>query len=608
MADAQTVQLDVGDQEPTLDRTVGGGQDTLASDHQFVPDRSVSIVHGPPLSQEPGLGDLTLPGFLRQVTARYGEREALVQQRPDGVIERWSYRYLWKRAFEVAQALVACGLGKGERVGVLMTNRAEFLAAIFGATLAGGVAAPLSTFSTADELSHLLDASACSVLLMERRVLKKDLTRILGDLDPGIGQTEPGHLASTRFPFLRWIAVVDGPGGGAVEPWDAFLERGATTAEAQVEARAASVQPADPGVLFFSSGSTSKPKGILSAHRGVTLQMWRMRRQQGLADGVRTWTANGFFWSGNFAMVLGATLAAGGSLVLQSTFQSEEALDLMAAEKVNFLFAWPHQWAQLESATNWTTADLSSLTHIDIDSPIARHPTVASAWIEPRHCYGATETFTLSTAYPANTARDVAHDSFGQPLPGNRLKIVDPLTGEVTALGARGEIAIKGPTLMLGYLGVPLDETLDAEGYFRTGDGGYVDQEGRLFWEGRLNDIIKTGGANVSPVEIDSIVRDCPGVKVCQTVGVPHDTLGEIVVTCIVPHIDVSLDEETVRAFAREKLASYKTPRRVLFFAEQDLALTGSAKVKTADLRALAIRTLDQLDAAGSGSGGLQPR
>ena len=577
------------------------------SDHQFVPDRSVSIVHGPPLSQEPGLGELTLPGFLRQVTERHRDREALVQQRADDATERWSYGDLWERALDVARALIACGLGKGERVGVLMTNRAEFLAAVFGAALAGGVAAPLSTFSTADELDHLLSASACSVLLMERRVLKKDFAAILGELEPAVAETEPGRLTSMKFPFLRWIAVVDGAGFGAIEPWDTFLARGAKVPTALVETRAATVQPADPGVLFFSSGSTSRPKGILSAHRGVTLQMWRMRRQQGLADDVRAWTANGFFWSGNFAMVLGATLAAGGSLVLQSTFQPEEALELMTTERVSFLFAWPHQWAQLEGAPNWATADLSALTYIDVDSPIARHPSVATTWVEPRHCYGATETFTLSTAYPANTPRATAHDSFGQPLPGNRLKIVDPMTGALMVLGERGEIAIKGPTLMLGYLGIPLDETLDAEGYFHTGDGGSVDASGRLFWEGRLNDIIKTGGANVSPLEIDSVVRDCPGVKVCQTVGVPHDTLGEIVVTCIVPHGDVSLGEERVRAYAREKLASYKAPRRVLFFSEDDLQLTGSAKVKTADLRKLAIRTLDQLDAGGPSARGESP-
>ena len=345
-------------------------------------------------------------------------------------------------------------------------------------------------------------------------------------------------------------------------------------------------------MLFFSSGSTSRPKGILSAHRGVAIQLWRMGEQQKLDDGVRAWTANGFFWSGNFAMVVGGALGKGGSLVLQRTFQPDEALALMAAERVSFLFAWPHQWAQLEAAANWDEVDLSALRHIDVDSPIARRAEVATTWIEPRHCYGNTETFTLSTIYPAGTTREAAANSYGRPASGVVLKIVDPLTGAVLPLGARGEIAVKGPTLMLGYLGVALDETLDEDGFFRTGDGGWVDAEGRLFWEGRLNDIIKTGGANVSPVEIDGVIQEHPGVKVSQTVGVPHETLGELVVACIVPHAGARLDEAAVRAFAGEKLASYKVPRRVLFFAEDDLALTGSAKIKAGDLRALAAKRL----------------
>jgi len=149
---------------------------------------------------------------------------------------------------------------------------------------------------------------------------------------------------------------------------------------------------------------------------------------------------------------------------------------------------------------------------------------------------------------------------------------------------------------MLGYIGIPLDETLDDRGFFRTGDGGYLDEQGRLVWQGRLSDIIKTGGANVSPVEIDNVIRTMPGVKAVQTVGVPHETLGELVVACIVPHDDAQLDEATVRGFVRKQLASYKVPRKVLFFGEEELKLTGNAKIKASDVRKIATELL----AAGS--------
>ncbi len=553
-------------------------------------DQPLSIISGPPLEEEPGLGALTLGGWLRDVTERYGPREALVMHEPGGVT-RWTYDELWDRANEVARSLIACGVGKGTRVGILMTNRPEFLSAVFGTALAGGVATTLSTFSTPPELEHLLRSSGCSVLLLERNILKKDFARMVADLEPAIAEAGPGQLASVAFPFLRHIATV-GEGMGMIQAWDDFLALGEAVPQAMVEATAATVTPADPGVLFFSSGSTALPKGILSAHRGVSLQLWRWKRFYATSEDARAWSANGFFWSGNFGMAIGGALSAGGSLVLQATFQPEEALSLMDREKATMAIAWPHQWEQLEAAANWDEVNLSSLKYVGAHTPLAQHPTVTTDWQEPLSAYGNTETFTISAIFPSGTPEERIAGSHGEPQPGMVFKIVDPFSGETVPMGERGEIAVKGPTLMLGYLGIPLDETLDEQGFFRTGDGGYVDDSGRLFWEGRLNDIIKTGGANVSPVEVDALLLQCPGVKVAKTVGVPHDSLGELVVACIVAHAGADLDEDGVRAFAKEKLASYKVPRRVLFFAEEDLAQTGSAKIKTADLRAMAVERL----------------
>jgi fatty-acyl-CoA synthase len=554
--------------------------------------QQLSIVSGVPLSDEPGLGTLTLPGFLREVTQMYGEREALVWRTADGVT-RWTYAQLWERAIEVARALRQCGLGKDARVGVLMTNRPEWIAAVFGTALAGGVAVTLSTFSTPPELDYLIRTSAVSVLLFERKVLAKDFAAILGELEPAIGTSRPGTLESAKYPFLRRLALLDEPAPG-IEAWDEFLASGHKEPRELVEATAAQVLPSDAAVLFFSSGSTSKPKGILSAHRGVCIQLWRFRRMYGFSprDHIRGWTANGFFWSGNFTMVLGSTLASGGALVLQSTFDAAGALELMQAERVNFPFAWPHQWAQLEGAPNWNQVDLSSVRFADFKTPIAHHPTVSGEWYEPGHAYGNTETFTITTGFPANTAPEVHADSFGVPLPGVTLKITDPLTGDIVRRGEAGEISVKGPTLMLGYIGTPLDETLDIEGFFPTGDGGYLDDAGRLYWQGRLTDIIKTGGANVSPREVDEALIAHSGVKVAQTVGVPHQTLGEVVVSCVVPHDDVILDAEQLLAFLRQRLASYKVPRHVLFFGEDEVALTGSAKIKAGELRELAANQL----------------
>ena len=548
----------------------------------------LSCAFGPPLSAETGIGPLTLGEYLREITWKFGPREAAVLREGEHA-GRWTYAGLWGRPGDMARALIASGVTRGTRVGLLMTNRLEFLSGFFGIALAGGVATTISTFFTASELDEVLRASGCSILLFERNVLKKDFAAMLGELEPSILTARPGSIASPAYPFLRHaVAFGAVDGRSAIESWEGFLARGAAIPPALVDAASLAVESSDPGVLFFSSGSTGKAKGILSAHRGVCLQLWRWPQWYGFAEPPRTWSSNGFFFSGNFCQALGGALTSGGTLVLQRWFDAEAAIALMERERATMLLAWPHQWAQLEAASNYATANLSAMCYIDATTPIARHPTISTDWREPFHAYGCTETFTLISVFPGAAPADEVAGSHGKPTAGSTIRIVDPFSGEVVPFGKRGEVAVKGPTLMLGYIGTPLDETLDAEGFYRTGDGGYLDSEGRLFWEGRLNDIIKTGGANVSPLEIDKVIREVPGVKICQTVGVPDPLLGELVVSCIVPHEGHALDEDGIRAAAKEKLASFKVPRRVLFFTEEQINTTGSAKIKTNDLRTLA--------------------
>ncbi|MDB5725244.1 MAG: AMP-dependent synthetase [Novosphingobium sp.] len=552
----------------------------------------LSIARGIPLADEANIGALTLAGYIREVCERWPDNEAAVLH-IDGKVVRWTYADLWARTLATARSLVACGIGKGTRVGVICSNRPEYLSSVFGAALAGAVPTPISTFFTPTELDEVLRISGVSVLLMERRLLKKDYAEMLAGLVPAIVGAQPGAFISQQYPFLRHAAIVDSDEGlGAIEGWSAFCARGDAVADDIVLARADQVAPSDPGILLFSSGSTGKAKGILSANRAACLQLWRWPRWYDLHEPVRVWGANGFFWSGNFGQCIGGALGRGGCLILQRSFDAAEALELMEQEKATMPIAWPHQWAQLEAAANYQSVDLSSLKYVDIFTPLARHPSVNSTWRQPDAAYGNTETFTLISVYPSNTPESVQGKSHGVPTAGSIIKIVDPLSGTTMPLGERGEIAVKGPTLMLGYLGTPLDQSLDEDGFLRTSDGGFIDDQGRLFWEGRLNDIIKTGGANVSPLEIDDVIRTCPGVKVSQTVGVPDDLLGELVVACIVRHEGAVVTDEEIKAFAKLKLASYKIPRRVLFMAEDDLKTTGSAKIKTADLRKLAAERL----------------
>lgn len=566
-----------------------------------VRDLSVSLVRGIPLSEEAGIGALTIPGYLQEVCSRYGDSEAVVMHNATGVV-RWSYRDLWNNSVTVAKALIAAGVGKDTRVGILMTNRPEYLSMVFGTALAGGVSVALSTFSTPDELEHLLSASAISLLVFEDMVLKKNFATMLTELEPKIKQCEPGQLESARFPFLKQFVRLDGVTRAdaidnacldimAFEPWAAFIDTAARFSTEIVESRAASVSAGDVGGLFFSSGTTSLPKGILHSQQAFAIQWWRWPWVMAVKEPARAWTGNGFFWSGNISMIVGVAFSTGGAVILQPLFEETEAVKLIEAERITFMNGRPHQWARLQAVPGYDQADLSSLRYVTRGELIMAHATVNTDWKLPMS-FGTTETMTINTSFDADTPADEYAGSAGVPLPGNLLKIVDPETGALVPVGGRGEICIKGPTLMLGYIGKTLEQCFDDDGYYCTGDGGYVDAEGRMFWEGRLNDIIKTGGANVSPEEVDSIIAKFPGIKRSQTVGVEHETLGEMVVACVVPMADSVVEPDALVTFLKQKLASFKLPRKVLIFTEAEFALTGNEKAKAKEIKAEAFKRL----------------
>jgi fatty-acyl-CoA synthase len=553
--------------------------------------RPMSYVLGDPLGEAEDFGTLTLPAFLRDVTARYATREAVVLRTGSEEI-RWTYRALWDHASEVARALIAAGVGKDSRVGILMTNRPEWIAAAFGIAMAGGVVVALNTFSTPSELARQLEISAASIVLFERKVARTDFLDVLTGLEPAMAS---GASRSVRFPFLRRLVMLgDAPPGSAIESWTQFIAGGRDVPVAVAEAIAASITPADTGGLFFTSGSTGQAKAVLSRQLAMAIACYRYRWAMRLEGDVRAWSPNGFFWSGNFAILMGSTLAAGGAVILQPTFNAAEALTLIATERVTIGHCWPHQWAQLKASPAWAGADLSSLTYVTPTQPAAHHPSFTGATRLPARGFGCSETFTMNTVYLADTPIAISGTSHGVPMPGNIFKIVDPDTGETLPLGESGEIALKGPTLMIGYVGVSPEDTFDEHGFYHTGDKGRLDEKGRLFFEGRLKEMLKSGGANVAPAEIDQVLVRHPDVGIVRTVGVPHATLGEMIVSCVVPVEGSRPDEEALRSFLKDELAAYKIPRRILFLAEHDLPLTGaSSKIKSNALRDIAIARLE---------------
>jgi acyl-CoA synthetase (AMP-forming)/AMP-acid ligase II len=551
---------------------------------------------GPRLEDAAGVGALTLGGVLMEQCARFPGHEALVFDDPllGGTTVRWAYRDLEHHSRRVAKALLGFGVGKGGRVGIVMGNRPEAVAALFGAALAGAVAVPLSTFAPKPELSYQLAHADIGVLLIQTTMGKRCFATDVAELCPAAAA--PGPVADAHYPYLRHVAAL-GPTAEArdIRSWDAFLRAGDVVDDALLGAVSAEVHPSDPAIAVYSSGTTSHPKGVLHNHQAVSRQFWMQAQLFGRDERTRVWCALPLFWTAGMNVALGATLAGGGTWVMQEKFDAREALRLIERERVTEPHIFAHQARALEEHPDWPLADLSSCTKVFGKSVFTRHPTVTGdpTWNMPVG-YGMSETSSFFTGLPYWTPRDVFRKgSYGRLLPGNELRVLVPETGQCLGPNELGELVVRGPTLMEHYVKQTRADCFDADGFYHTGDVGFFDDDGLVYWGGRRTEMIKTGGANVSPAEIEVQLQAFEPVKLSRAVGVPDDEREEIVVLCVELKEGATATEAEVQAFLRDRLASYKVPKRVLFFADGGIPLNRSGtKVKDEGLIATVVQRL----------------
>lgn len=527
----------------------------------------------------------TLADFAADAATRFGSAEAIVFDDPldGGATTRWTYADLWDASRRVARALVAQGVQPGERVAVVMGNRPETLAAAFGAATAGAVPALISTFAPRPELTRMLSTCEPVTVLTQTRLASHCHAEDIAALRPDVSTVR------------NVVAVGD--------DWDAWLdEADDPSLDAQVERRREAVRPDDDGLILFSSGTTDTPKGMLHTQSGPVRQFGLQGRVFRRDTTTRMWTPLPVFWSAGFVSAIGATLATGGTCILQELFDPPATLALLEREAVSEPYALPHQSLALAEHPNWTSTDLSALRFVYGKSVYARHPSVHGdeTWTMPVG-YGLSETCALFSAHDASTRVEIMRRSHGHLLPGNEVRVVDPVTGHPVAAGIEGELCVKGPSLMRRYLGRTREECFDDDGFFHTGDLGHVDDEDCLHFAGRLTEMIRTAGANVSPAEIEVQLRALPDVKLARIVGLPDDRLDEVVVACVTLTDGATTDAEQIKAFLRERISSYKVPRHVVFFDDGEIPMTSSgSKVRDRELSALVSARLDGHDPSGA--------
>jgi fatty-acyl-CoA synthase len=530
---------------------------------------------------EPDSARHTLGRFLDDVAVAHGDRCAI---RFEGA----SFRYdeVRAEARRLARALLGAGVVKGARVAVHMANRPEWIVSAFAVGMAGGVLVPVNTYATREERDYILRHSDASLLLLQPALLKHRFHEELLADHPELASGTPGRLRCAALPNLRRVACL----GDA--SWDELLALGDDVPDALLDAVGEEVVPSDDGFIIYTSGTTANPKGVLHTHRAAIVQAHRFADLLRFTRDDRVWTSYPFFWTAGIAMSLGATFAAGGTLLLQEHFDPGDALEMMEKERATAAHAWPHQHKAMGEDPSLGERNLSSLRKLDPGNPLAARAGVSEDHYSPNASYGLSETFTIASMLPADAPVAIRRGTSGRPLEGMRIRIVDPQSGEALPTGEEGEIAVKGVTFMRGYYKVAPENVVDENGFFRTQDGGHLDGDGYLHWSGRLSNLIKTGGANVSPVEVEGALRKLDSLRAGLAVGVPHPTLGEALVVCAVASEGADVSEGDVREFLRERLAAYKVPRKVLFFSPEELSYTGNQKIQVGPLREKALERL----------------
>ena len=528
----------------------------------------------------------TADRFVRYVARRWGNRDlVLLGER------RLSYQDLETESGHLARALLAGGVTRGSRVGLLAPNGPEWIVAWLAAARIGALVVLLNTFHQARELGWALAHCQAEVLLTVDRYLNHDYRARLEQAVPGLDEQRHEAVACDSHRSLRavWMWSETGATPSWAGPMDALLARSGDVSGERFLMAADGVGPQDPMVVIYTSGSTSEPKGVVHSHATVIVHPFNLLQFRDLAASDVLYTPMPLFWVGGLSYTLVSVMHAGAAVLFDERFEPGATLELIERRRATHVVGWPHTAKALVEHPTFAERDLSSIRGGSFDELLPASLRVS----DPRRratSLGMTESLGPHSIEPLGLELPEGKEgSFGRSVPGLEHRIVDPGTGVELPAGETGEIWVRGYSLMLGLLGRDPAEVFEPGGWYRTSDSGHLDADGHLYFEGRMDTVIKAAGANVAPRELELAIEQQPGVMHAFVVGVPAaDGRGEAVAAAVVARPDADVSPEELRARLRTEMASYKVPRHVAVFADQqDLPWLESGKIDLQALRRL---------------------
>lgn len=516
----------------------------------------------------------TLGDLLLRAAARWPEREALVFPHA-----RLSYRELAERACLRARALIATGVEPGDHVGILSLNLPEMIETLFASALSGAVAVLLNARYRVDELRYVIGHADLRLLFTSTRFESHgDFPALLRAALPGLAAHGSQAPAVATVPLPRALVALERSPDAGLLCGEAFLARAAAVPQQRLTAHRVQVALGDPCIMMYTSGTTSQPKGCRLSHEAVVRSALGMNRRLGITGDDIMWNALPMFHMASILPLL-SLVWSGGSFVSDTHFDAGRALAQIGAKRATILYpAFPAIMADLR---NHPAFDAQRLDSVRLVSNVAPPDTLrANMRVLPHalhvSAYGMTEASGISCHGAPDEDDETRATSCGRPYDGVQMRVVDPQSGRELGTGERGEMRIRGFSLFEGYYRDPqrTAEAFDSDGWFRTGDLCSIGAAGQVCYHGRLKDLLKIGGENVSPLELESFISTHPAVQVVQVVGVADARLQEVAAAFIQLRPGSSASAEDIVAFCRGRIASFKVPRHVRFVSEWPMSAT----------------------------------
>lgn len=482
-----------------------------------------------------------------------------------------SFAQLEEASRRWAHALLDSGLGPGSRVALWGGNGVRWLERAFGVWRAGATLVPVSTFATPRELAEILESARPDALLFDGRVGERDLFAVWRD-------TATRHMPTRSVLCGATVSLA------AESPCteEQFLSR--------AEGNRALPEPREQHIalVLYTSGTTGKPKGVRLSHASVLSTIGPTAERGGLLRGDRVYSSLPLFWVAGLVIRTLPTLFCGAAILLTPTFSPAQCREILYRFRPNGLHLRPPQVASLLADPQFDPSLLHGITkgggRVSWYAGHLRGARMITG-------YGMTEMsgYVTSTVH-ANNCND--ESAVGTPLPGIEIRIVDE-HGQELNVGRVGEIRVRGPGLFSGYDCLPPGTGLDDHGFFCTGDLGFLDDSGALHFAGRVKDLLRVKGVNVSPAEVEGVLMQHPTIDLAYVVGLPPDGSDQELVAIVVPR-GGNWEEAAWRAWCNAQLSSYKRPSRYLRARADELPYGPTSKPSRAELARLAQRKLEE--------------